>query len=116
MKILVLLAERDPDAWLTASEADRTAGFDAHRAFDKAIKERGEIVAAAALDATSTARTLRAGVLTEGPYAESVEQLTGFYLIDVPSVEDALELTRILPENYTIEVRPAVKIEGYDEE
>jgi len=53
--------------------------------------------------------------VTEGPYAEVAEQLGGFYLIDVDSMETALDLARLLPDGYTIEVRPAIHIEGYDE-
>jgi hypothetical protein len=54
-------------------------------------------------------------MVTEGPYAEVAEQLGGFYLIDVDSMETALDLVRVLPEAYTIEVRPAVHIDLYDE-
>jgi hypothetical protein len=43
-----------------------------------------------------------------------VEQIGGFYLIDVLDEDVALELCRILPETYTIEVRPAIDLEGSD--
>jgi hypothetical protein len=53
-------------------------------------------------------------LVTEGPYAEVAEQLGGFYLVDVDSQETALDLVRLLPEGYTVEVRPVIEIEGYD--
>jgi hypothetical protein len=77
------------------------------------------MVAGEALALPKEAVTLRPGtgrdrLVTEGPYAETAEQLGGFYLIDVDSVKTALDLVRLLPDGYTIEVRPAIHIEGYD--
>jgi hypothetical protein len=46
--------------------------------------------------------------VTEGPFAECVEQIGGFYVIDVPDLDAALELAQLLPEDFTIEVRPVV--------
>ncbi len=120
MKFVVLLAERDPEAWDRATQEDRDEVFERHRSFDAAVRERGEVVAGEALALSEEAVTLHAGsgadrLVTEGPYAEVAEQLGGFYLIDVDSVETALELVRLLPEAYTVEIRPAIHIEGYDE-
>jgi hypothetical protein len=72
-----------------------------------------------ALATQQEAATLRPGrdgerLVTDGPYAESAEQLGGFYLIDVDSREAALDLVRLLPESYSVEVRPVIHIEGYD--
>lgn len=118
MRFLVLLAEEDAAAWEDATEAERAAVFEKHYAFDKAVKERGSVVSGEALAGVDTARTLRLAdgrrVVTEGPYAETVEQLGGFYLIDVADLDTALDLCGILPEGYTIEVRAAVDMEDYD--
>ena len=87
MSFLVLLTEDDPDAWDRATEAEREIVMDAHRAFDKAVRERGKMLGGEAIAGTETARTLRTvgGVrqVVDGPYAETVEQLGGFYVIDV---------------------------------
>ena len=119
MKFVVLMAEEDPEAWDVATQAHRDEVFDRHRSFDKAVRERGEMVAGEALALSTEAVTLRPGLghdrlVTQGPYAEAAEQLGGFYLIDVDSAETALDLVRLLPDGYTIEVRPAIRIEGYD--
>jgi hypothetical protein len=119
MKFVVLMAEDDPGAWDRATQEYREEVFDRHRTFDKAVRERGEMVAGEALAAAREARTLRPGrganrLVTDGPYAETAEQLGGFYLIDVDSQETALDLVRLLPDGYTIEVRPVIQIEGYD--
>ena len=57
------------------------------------------------------ARTLGPGddrVVTDGPYAETVEQLGGFYLVDLPDLDAAVGAARLLPSAYTIEVRPVL--------
>jgi hypothetical protein len=119
MKYVVLTAEEDPQAWDRATQEYRDQVFDRHRSFDKAVRERGEMIAGEALALPTEAVTLRPGsgrdrLVTHGPYAETAEQLGGFYLIDVDSGEAALDLVRLLPDSYTIEVRPAIHIEGYD--
>jgi hypothetical protein len=117
VRFLVLMTD-DGSAWEQASEAERAVVFEKHAAFDKAVRDRGTMVSGDALAHAGTARTLRnvegRRVVTDGPYAESVEQLGGFYLIDLLDQDAALELCRILPESYTIEVRPAIDIEGFD--
>ncbi len=117
MKVLVLLAEDDPDAWQRATEEQRAAVFDAHDRFSAAVAARGAILAGEALAGVEEARTLRPArpggggrVVTDGPYAETAEQLGGFYLIEVTDLDAALELCRLLPEGYTVEVRPAVEV------
>jgi len=119
VKCVVLMAEEDPEAWDRATQEYRDEIFDRHRSFDEAVRERGEMLAGEALALQKEAVTLRPGtgrdrMVTHGPYAETAEQLGGFYLIDVDSVDTALDLVRLLPDGYTIEVRPAIHIEGYD--
>lgn len=116
MKVLVLLADADPDAWDRADEAERTAAFAAHDRFSAAAEGRGAIVGGEALARVGDARTLRTvggqRLVTEGPYAETVEQLGGFYLLEVVDLDVALDLCRLLPASYTIEVRPVVEIDA----
>jgi len=113
MKFLVLMAEADHYAtWDASSEAEQQAVFDCFRAFDEAVAARGgEVVGGEALTRPTEARTLRPGsdrAVTEGPYAETVEQLGGFYLVELPALGDAVEAARLLPAAYTIEVRPVL--------
>ena len=49
--------------------------------------------------------TVRGGATTDGPYAETVEQVGGFYVVDLPSQELAVETARLLPVP-SVEVRP----------
>lgn len=114
MKFLILLTEDDPSAWERATEEQRQQVLAQHDRFSAALAERGSIEAGEALAGVEEARTLRLvdGVrtVTEGPYAETAEQLGGFYLVDLPDADVAVELCRLLPESYTVEVRPAVEV------
>ncbi|WP_245155951.1 YciI family protein [Nocardioides sp. 503] len=114
MKFLVLMAEEDHFArWDAADENERQAVFECFHAFDAAVKERGAVLGGEALAAPSEARTVGPGperAVTDGPYAETVEQTGGFYLVELPSHEVAVELAALLPPAYTIEVRPVVDV------
>src|ERR1700750_1958582 len=96
MKFVVLMAEEDPEAWDRATQEYRDQVFERHRSFDSAVRTRGGMLGGEALAQAKEAVTLRPGtgpdrLVTEGPYAETAEQLGGFYLIDVDSEETALD-------------------------
>ena len=117
MKYLVLMAAEE-GGWDTATQEQRQAVMDAHTAFHKAVADRATMLAGEALAESPAGRTLRhvnrAPLVTEGPYAEGVEQLGGFYLIEADSQDLVLELCRLLPTSYAVEVRPVIHIEGYE--
>ena len=81
-------------------------------AFSKPLRKAGQIVSAEALHPVHTATTVRVRngkvSTTDGPFAETKEQLAGFYLIDERDLDEALELAaRIPPARVgSIEVRP----------
>lgn len=114
VRCLVLLAEQDASAWGLATASQRADVFERHYAFDRAVRAHGTILSGEALSGAETARTLRTvdgtRVVSDGPYAEGVQQLGGFYLIEVADLDTALELCRILPDGYAIEVRAAVDL------
>jgi hypothetical protein len=108
------MAEADHfEKWEAADDAHRERVYADFRAFSEAVAARGAIVAGDALDRPATARSVRPGTerpVTEGPYAETVEQLGGFYLIDVADLDSAVELAALLPREYTVEVRPTLEV------
>ena len=114
MKFLVLMAEEDTwERWNALSDAEQQEVFYSFTAFTEAVKERGTVLAGEALDRTESARTVRPGPgrpVTEGPFAETVEQLGGFWLVDLPDLESAVGAAKLLPEAYRVEVRPVVDI------
>ena len=117
MRYAVLLSETEPEAWDRATEAELEAVLAAHRAFDDEVARRGELLGGRALDRSDTATTLRAvdgtWTLTDGPFAESVEQLGGFYVVEMPDLDAMIAAARLLPTGYTIEIRPVVDVPDY---
>lgn len=81
-------------------------------AYAEKIASSGAMVAAEALSPVSTAVTVRVRdgktSVMDGPFAETKEQLTGFYLVDADSLEDALRIAEGIPPARvgSIEVRP----------
>lgn len=76
------------------------------------LRERGLVVAADALERVDTATTIRvrdgAMTVTDGPFAETKEQLAGFYLVEVEDLDAAIRVARGLPPARigSIEIRP----------
>ena len=112
MKFLVLMAEEDTwNRWSALSDAEQQQVFDQFAAFTEAVKARGSVLAGEALDRPESGRTIRPGpdrAVTEGPYAETVEQLGGFWLVELPDLDAAVEAATLLPAAYSVEVRPVV--------
>jgi hypothetical protein len=103
------MAEADHfDRWDAAADVEQQAVFDHLAAFVAAVAERGSVVQGEALARPSESRTVRGRTVTEGPYAETTEQVGGFYLVDLPDLETAVSLAELLPPAYTIEVRPVI--------
>ena len=81
-------------------------------AFDGAIRQSGHCIASEALEPVSTATTVRVRngkvSVTDGPFAETKEQLAGFYMVEARDLNEAIQIaSRIPPARYgSIEVRP----------
>jgi hypothetical protein len=117
MRFLLLLAY-DESGWAETTADKQQEFFDAHHAFEQAVYARGRIISGDALAETKEAFTLRHTAKgwqrTEGPFAETVEQIGGFYLLELPDEQAALDVAQQLPRQYTVEVRPTVDIAGYE--
>lgn len=105
----LVLMYQDERIWASADEALIARYYSEHDAYSTRAAEFGvTIEGGEALRSVSTATTIRrAGedaTVWEGPFAETAEQLGGYYLVDAPSVSAAIDHARLLPE-YTIEVR-----------
>lgn len=94
------------------SEADAFMGE--YFAFTEDVKARGQYVAGEELQPVSTATTVRVRngslVTTDGPFAETTEQLGGFYLIEARDLNEAIQVAARIPSarSGSIEVRPVV--------
>jgi hypothetical protein len=77
-----------------------------------ALRKSGQLIAAEALESTRTSKTVRLRdgkvSITDGPFAETKEQLAGFYLIDARDFKDAIEVASKIPPTRagSVEIRP----------
>lgn len=86
-------------------------------AYDQELRERGYVIAAEALSPVETASTVRVSrgnvSVTDGPFAETKEQLGGFYMIDARDMNDAIQVASRIPAARIgcIEVRPVRELD-----
>ena len=107
----------DEQVWQGMSDDEKNAVFGAYGTFTQSIQESGNMVAGDALQPTSTATTVRVRdgetLMTDGPFAETKEQLGGYYLINAKDADEALAIAARIPSaRYgSIEVRPVMVFE-----
>jgi hypothetical protein len=101
---LVLIYE-DEAPYATGDPALYKRIMDAHSKFGAENKDA--IVGGEALQPTSTATTIRGGVVTDGAFAEAKEALGGYYLIEAADLDAALAIAKQVPAEFGgVEVRP----------
>jgi len=97
--------------------ADAARHFDEYREFTTAVRESGNLVACNRLLPPATATTVRVRdgriSTTDGPYAETKEQLGGYYLIEAKDSEEAIRIAARIPGAWIgcVEVRPVAEDE-----
>jgi len=117
MKYMLSIYEREGD-WAAMSEEEQSAGFAEYMALSDELAAAGKLLAAEPLQPVATASIVRVRegktLVTDGPYAETREQLGGFYLIEVESLDEALAVAARIPGSRygTIEVRPVMPLPG----
>jgi len=111
MKYLLLIYENEA-SFAGLSEADQGKIFEEYMDYSRRIRKSGNYVGGEALQPVATATTVRVKggktVTTDGPFAETREQLGGYYLVEAKDLDEAIELAAGIPGSRTgsIEVRP----------
>jgi hypothetical protein len=111
----LLLIYHNEASWATRSEAEQKQIRGEYRAFSEGIAKSGNYKAGEELQPTSSATTVRVRngktLTTDGPFAETKEQLGGFYLVEARDLDEALALAARIPgaRDGSIEVRPIEK-------
>jgi hypothetical protein len=111
MKYALLIYE-DKKAFAERNEADQSVYIGAWRAYSRALREAGVFLGGSPLELPETATTVRhvdgKRQIQDGPYAGTKEQLGGFVLLDLPSLDAALDWASRCPAaaRGAIEVRP----------
>jgi hypothetical protein len=110
----LLLIYGDEGSWDSLSDEDRGQIFQAYGAFTKELEDSGSMIGGNALQPTQSATTVRVQndetLTTDGPFAETKEQLGGYYLIEADSLDDAIEWAAKIPGAQTgsVEIRPVM--------
>src|SRR5262245_17469087 len=111
MQYLLLIYHSEVE-WAKVSDADRGKIYGEYRAFSESIAKSGHYKAGEQLQPTSTATTVRVRngktLTTDGPFAETREQLGGFYFVEAKDLDEAMALAARIPSarDGSIEVRP----------
>ena len=111
MQYMLLIYERESDrsGW---SDTERKAFFQEYMTFTQNINKSGHLRAGDALQSIATATTIRVRdgktVTTDGPFAETREQLGGYYLVEAKDLDEASAIAARIPSARcgSIEIRP----------
>jgi hypothetical protein len=111
--MLIYLNENDGP-----TEAQRMRCYEESAAFGRQLQTEGKYIHSAPLHPTSTATSIRVVEgkrrVLDGPFAETREQLGGFFLVDAADLDEAIEIAKGIPAGQfgTVEIRPVLEISG----
>jgi hypothetical protein len=116
MKYALLIYASEQD-WANQTEEESQAQYQEYMSFTKDIVDRGIYKGGEALQPIATATTVRVRdgerLTTDGPFAETKEQLGGFYLVEAKDLDEAIEIAVRIPDvrRGSIEVRPVMEMD-----
>lgn len=115
MRYILLIYQNEAEhAQLSQEELGAENG--AYQALTEEVQHRGQLLTTEAIQPIHTATTVRVRggkpVLTDGPFAETKEQLRGYYLLNCQDLDEALAIAAKIPAaNYgAIEIRPIMVV------
>lgn len=115
MQYALLIYENEAEAYPGGEDGEAwKAILDAHTAFGAELAQSGAMRGGAGLKSATLGTTVKvrngARAVHDGPFAETREQLGGFYLIDVPDLDAAIDWAKKLPvaADASIEIRPTL--------
>jgi hypothetical protein len=115
MRYVLLIYGSEVDS-ARMTEEERAALMQAHFAFANETLRRGLLTGGEALQPTSTAMTVRVRngktIITDGPFAETKEQLAGTYVLNCKDLDEAIEMAAMIPDATTgsVEVRQVLDL------
>jgi hypothetical protein len=113
----MLLIYDDESTWGELAEADQAAEMGRWEAYTQAITDEGIMRGGDALHPTAAATTVRVrdgqAQVTDGPFAETREQLGGFYIVECDTLDQAIDAARRIPSvgSGSVEVRPVMEFD-----
>ena len=115
MKYMLLIYSDEKSAW---TEQEREQCYEESIALTHELKARGQYISASPLESITTATSVRVrggkAMITDGPFAETREQLGGYFMIDARDLNEALAIAARIPgaRKGTVEVRPVMELAG----
>ena len=115
MKYLLLICD-DEKAWGSRQESERQQIYAEYRQLREQLQKTGQFLGGSQLQPTTSATSVRVRdgkrLVTDGPFAETREQLGGYFLVDAKDLDEAIALAARIPSarTGTIEVRPLVEV------
>ena len=112
----ICLGYMDPKKWESMSESERNAFVDEFFTYDDILRKNGHFAGGEALQPPQSAATLRFQngkvIVTDGPYAETKEQLGGILILEAKDLNHAIQLMSKHPgvRGSTFEIRPAADL------
>ena len=110
--LLIYLEEKSLD------DAYRQACYVESTQLCQDLHAKGKFLAASPLQPTETARTVRVrdghAIVTDGPFAETREQLGGYFMVEAKDLDEAISIAARIPgaRRGTVEIRPVVELTG----
>jgi hypothetical protein len=117
----MLLCYDDMQAWNELGDVALRDAMNQAVQLTHEVAAKGQYLGASPLHPVSTATSVRVRegrrIVTDGPFAETREHLGGFYLIDVPDLDEAIRIAERHPgaRHGTVEIRPVMELEGLPE-
>jgi hypothetical protein len=111
----MLLIYADEQAW---TEPERQLCYGESTDLANELKAKGQYIAASPLQPVATATSVRVRegrrTMTDGPFAETREQLGGFFMIEAKDLDEAVAVAGRIPaaRKGTVEIRPVVELPG----
>ncbi|MFZ4120110.1 MAG: YciI family protein [Caulobacterales bacterium] len=114
---VMLLLYGDEAAWAAKTPEEVAASIEPYFAYTKMLREGGYLVSGDELAPGATAKTVRlkGGVsVLDGPYADTKEQLGGYYVLKVADMDEAVRLAKLCPQanDGIVEIRPVILHDG----
>lgn len=107
--VLFVLGDERP--WAEAGPEERRRVYAEWGAYEEFLRERGAHLGGSELAHSSTATTIRKDggrvLVTDGPYAETVEQISGYVVVEAGSLDEAIQLAAAMPSDAEIRPVPA---------
>jgi hypothetical protein len=112
----MLLIYHDEQSWNTLTEAERQDIYGEYGKLSEQLAAKGQLLDGSELQPITTATSVRVRdgkeLITDGPFAETHEQLGGYYLINVNNLDEATSIAAQIPSarTGTVEVRPIAEM------